>query len=179
MKQFARAMEIRLDRVFRDVKRFGDLADPRSKPVVLTQRRLVQLGKRLYALLKKLVTLRCFGLFFRARSRTRDLAKLSFLNVRAAKAGPFFDVHGVVERDAVDPGAELGFTAKRLQRVVNLQKDLLRDILSFGNELLAENRNREAKDSVAVAANQFREGFLVAGLRASNELGVVVHAPSA
>jgi hypothetical protein len=179
MKQFARAMEIGFDRVFRDIKRFGNLADPRSKPVVLAQSRLVQLGESLYALFNGFVALSRFDLLFGPRPGSRKVMKRSLLDVWTAKASPFFDVDGVVESDAVDPGAELGFTAKGLERMVDLQKDLLRDILSFGNELFAEDRNGEAKDSVAVTANQFREGFLVAALRASNELGVVVHAASA
>jgi len=85
MKQFARAMEIGFDRVFRDTKQFGDLADPRSKPVVLTQGRLVQLGERLNALFKCPVTLSCFNLLFQPRARGRNLAKRSILHVRTPK----------------------------------------------------------------------------------------------
>lgn len=68
MKQFARAMEIGFRCVLRDTKQFGDLADPHLQPVVLTQSRLVQLGERLYALFKDLVTLRFFSLSFWPRS---------------------------------------------------------------------------------------------------------------
>lgn len=107
------------------------------------------------------------------------MIKRILLDVRPLKASPILDVDGVVEGDAVDPRAELGFAAKRLKRVVDLQKNLLRNILSFRNELFAENRNGEAKDSVAVTANQLRKGFLVAALRAGNYFRVVVHGASA
>ena len=55
---------------------------------------------------------------------------------------------------------------------MNLEKYFLRHVFGFGNELLAQDRDREAKHEIAVAANQFRESLLVAGLRAGYELGI-------
>ena len=55
-------------------------------------------------------------------------------------------------RDRVDPGAEFSLAAKRLDRVVNFEKYLLRHVFRFWNELLAQNRNREAKHGSTMSA---------------------------
>jgi len=62
--------------------------------------------------------------------------------VRASESNAGFRVHRLVEGDAVDPGAKFGLAAKRLDRVVNLEKYLLRHVFRFWDELPAQNRNR-------------------------------------
>jgi hypothetical protein len=101
--------------------------------------------------------------------------KNRLVHVWASEANPSLQVHRLVERDPVDPGAEFGLAAKRRDRVVNLEKHLLRHVFRFRNKLPAQNRNREAKHQSAIAANQFREGLLVSALRAGHELGIALH----
>ena len=93
----------------------------------------------------------------------------------AAEANSRFQVHRLVERDPVDPGGKFGLAAKRLDRVVNFEKYLLRYVFRFWNKLPAQNRNREAKHESAMSANQFSESLLVAALRAGDELGIALH----
>ena len=59
--------------------------------------------------------------------------------------------------------------------MVNLEKHLLRHVFRFWNKLPAQNRNRYAKYRNAIAANQFREGWLVAALRSDHESGIALH----
>ena len=89
-----------------------------------------------------------------------------------SEADTRFQVQRVVEGDPVDPGAEFSLAAKRLDRVVNLQKHFLGHIFRLWNELLTQDRNRQAKNGSAMPANQFRESFLIAALRAGHELGI-------
>lgn len=93
----------------------------------------------------------------------------------ASEANSRFQVHCVVECDPVDPGAEFSLAAKRLQRVMNLEKYLLRYVFRFRSELPAQNRNRETEDRSTMAANQLSESLLVPALRAGHELSVALH----
>jgi hypothetical protein len=122
-----------------------------------------------------LIALRRFNLTVRSRLRSHRAIKNRLVLVWASEANPRFQVHCPVERDPIDPGAKFGLAAKRLERVVNLEKDLLRHVFRFRNELPAQNRNREAKHESAMATNQFSESLLVAALGAEHELGIALH----
>src|SRR5580658_9970363 len=93
----------------------------------------------------------------------------------ASESNPRFQVHCLVERDSIYPGTKFGFAAKRRDRMVNLHEYLLRHVFRFWNELPAQNRDREAKYSGTMPANQFCECLLVAVLRAGYELGIALH----
>jgi short-subunit dehydrogenase involved in D-alanine esterification of teichoic acids len=102
--------------------------------------------------------------------------------MRRQKSGYIFQVSSVGGRLAVAGNTQYhaakwayGLAAKRLDRVVNLEKHLLCHVFRFRNKLPAQNRNREAKHQSAIAANQLREGLLVAALRADHELGTALH----
>jgi len=95
--------------------------------------------------------------------------------VRAAESNPRFQVHRLVEGDPVDPGTKFSLATKRVDGIVNLEKYLLHHVFRFWNELLSQNRNREAKHAIPMAANQFREGWLVSALRTAHELGIALH----
>ena len=86
--------------------------------------------------------------------------KEPLVRVWASEANARFQVYRLIERDPVDPGTEFGLAAKRLDRVVNLEKYLLRHVFGFRNELPAQNRNRQAKHGRTMAANQFSESLL-------------------
>src|ERR1700722_12797858 len=157
MKKLARAMQIRLGSILRNAKQCRHFANSRAEPIVQPQRRLVDLGERSNALCQGLIALRRFNLPVRSRFRSHRAKKNGLVRVRTSKANPRLQVHRVVERNPVDPGAEFGFSAKRVDGVVNLEKDLLRHVFRFRNELPPQNRNREAKHLSAMTANQLRE----------------------
>ena len=127
------------------------------------------------ALYKGLIALRRFNLPVRSRLRSHRSIKNRLVLVWASESNPRFEVQRWVECDPVDPGAKFGLAAKRLERVVNLEKHLLRHVFRFRNKLPAQNRNREAKHQSTMPAHQFREGLLVAALRAGHELGITLH----
>ena len=60
-------------------------------------------------------------------------------------------VHRVVKGDAIHPGANLRFAAKGGERVMNFQKNLLGHVFGFSGKSLAQNRESQAKDVVAMA----------------------------
>ncbi len=61
--------------------------------------------------------------------------------------------------------------------MVNFEEHFLGYVFGFRNKLPAKDRKREAKHAVTMAANQFREGLLVATLHSSYELGIILHQP--
>ena len=58
---------------------------------------------------------------------------------------------------------------------MSLEKDLLSHVFRIGKELAAEDGNGETEDEMAMAADQLREGLLVAAVRACNERGIALH----
>jgi hypothetical protein len=87
------------------------------------------------ALYKGLIALRRFNLPVRSRLRSHRSIKNRLVLVWASESNPRFEVQRWVECDPVDPGAKFGLAAKRLERVVNLEKYLLRHVFRFWNEL--------------------------------------------
>jgi hypothetical protein len=175
MEKLARTAQIRLGSVLGNVKKLRHFANSCTEPIVQSQSRLVDIGKRSNAVGKDVIALRHFSLPVRSRLPSRRPVKNLLVRVWISEANPRFQVHSLVERDPVDPGGEFGLAAKRLDRVVNLEKYLLRHVFRLWNELLAQNRNREAKHESAMPTNQFRESLLVAALRAGHELGIALH----
>ncbi len=175
MEKPARAMQIRFGGILGNAKQHRRFTDSRAEPIVQPQGGLVDLWKRSNALCKGLIALRCFELPVGSGFRSQRAIKSRLVRVRASEANPRFQVHRLVERDPVDPRAEFGVPAKRLDRVVNLEKYLLRNVFRFRNELPAQNRNRKAKHGSTMPANQFGKSLLVAALRASDKLGIALH----
>ena len=167
-------MQIRLRRVLGNAKRLSDFADSSAQPIVKTQSRLVDLRERLNALRKGSISLGRFHLAVRTRLRSRQVLQNRIVRVWTSEANPRFQVYCLVEGDSVDPRPKLGLAAKRLDPVMNLEKNFLRHIFCFRNELAAQNRDRQAKHESTMPANQFRECMLVAALRASYELGIAL-----
>jgi hypothetical protein len=121
------------------------------------------------------IALRGFGLPVWSRLGSDGAIKSRLVGVRTSEADSRFQVHRLIEGDAVEPGSKFSLTAKRLERVMNFEKYLLCHVFGFRDELAAQNRNREPKYESAVPVNQFRECLLVAGLSAGYELGIGIH----
>lgn len=168
-------MQIRFGGILGDAQQHRHFVNSHAEPIIKTQGRLVDIGERENALRQSSIALRRFQLPVRARPRSDGAIKDRLVRMRAAEANPRFQVHCLVESYAVNPGTKFGLAAKRANGVVNLEKHLLRDVFRFGNELPAQNRNRETKHGAAMPANQFSESLLVAVLRTGHELGVTVH----
>ena len=66
-----------------------------------------------------------------------------------------------VAADADDPGLEVRATVERLQRLENLQEDVLREI--FGFVVLADEFVRDIEDLAPVLAHDLFPGELIAG----------------
>ncbi len=175
MEKLARAMQIRFGGILGNANQRRHFVNSRAQPVVKPQGRLVDLGEGSNAFRQGLIALRRFNLPLRSRLRTRRPIKNRLVRVWPSESNPRFQVHRLVERDPVDPRAKFGLAAKRLDGVMNLHKYLLRHVFRFRNELPAQNRNCEAKDGSTMPANQFREGLLVAELRAGHKLGIALH----
>lgn len=168
-------MEVRLGCVLRDVQQCGHFRHACAQPIVQAQSGLVDFGESLNAFNESLIALRRFYPRVRAGLDGHRVRKRRFIEVRLSVTGPRLYVHGLVEGDAVDPGAEFRFAPKRRERVMNLQEYFLHDILSFRGKPLAEDGESETKYGVAMAAKQVSKGVLVAGLGLGYELGVVNH----
>lgn len=175
MEKLARTMQIRFGSIVGNAQQHRHFGNSCAEPIVQSQGRLVDLGERSNALCKGLTALRRFNLPVGSRLRSHRAIKSRLVRVWASEANPRFQVHRVVERDPVDPGGKFSLTAKRLDRVVNLEKYLLRHVFRFWNELPAQNRDREAKHESTMSANQFSESLPVAALRAGHELGIALH----
>jgi hypothetical protein len=172
VEKLACAVQVRLGGVFGNFEGFGDLADAGVEPVVHAQGGLVDLGERFYAIGEETIALGSFETAVGGRVGGGGMVEGSFVFVRAAEADTLFEVDGLVEGDAIDPGAELGLAAEGCDGVVDLEEDLLRHVFGFGDELAAENGDREAKHERAVAVDQLGEGLLVAFPCSLDELSV-------
>ena len=168
-------MQVRFHGIFGNAKQDRHFSNSRAEPIVQPQGRLVDFRKRSNAFRKGLITLRRFKQPVRSRLGSDCVIKNRVIGVGDFEAYSRLEVHRLVERDAVDPRAELGLVAKGPDRVMDLEEHFLRHVFGFRNELTAQNGNREAKNESTMAANEFHECLLIAALRACHELGITFH----
>jgi len=174
MKKLARAMQIRFNSILGNAKQHRCFVNSRAEPIIQSQGRLIDLGEGSNALCKGVIALRRLNLPVRSRLQSHCLGENRLVRVWASEADARFHVHRLVERDPVDPGAEFGVAAKRPDGAVGLEKNVLRHVFRFRNELPPQNRNREAKHLGTVSAKEFSESQLIAVPRAFHELGIAL-----
>jgi hypothetical protein len=174
-QKLPRAVQVRLGCILRNVKQGGHFSHAGVQPIVQTQSGLVHLGQRSNAFRKILIALRSFRQRVRPRLGDDDMRKQRVIQVRISVAGPRLQVHGLVERDPVNPGAHFRFTPKRCQRMMDFQKHLLRHFFRLSRKALPQNGKSQPKYPVGMAVKQLRKGVRVATLRARHELGIAIH----
>jgi hypothetical protein len=86
-------------------------------------------------------------------------------HVRPPEARPARMIHGYIQGQAVDPGAQAAFPAECRERPVNPHEDLLRYVLCIRCPIRAQYRQCQSKDLVLVTRNDYREQPFVAVLQ--------------
>jgi hypothetical protein len=125
-------------------------------------------------LLHGLADLAAFGHTIGARVSIHHRFELgSLFDGLALGAAPLFShqVHGAVDGDAVQPGAELRSAIEKVELAVGPEKGFLNHV--FGVLLAARETEGRAEDPLTVSFDKSSEGVGVSGARLLNEFKVI------